>query len=88
MKVSVIVPDEYLGTVIGDLNSRRGQIQGQENRTGATQIDALVPLANMFGYATDLRSRTQGRGLFTMQFDHYEEVPKAIAEKVTGARKG
>ena len=67
MKVSVIVPDEYLGTVIGDLTSRRGQIQGQEARPGAQQVDALVPLANMFGYATDLRSNTQGRGQYTME---------------------
>ena len=67
MKVSVIVPDEYLGNVIGDLNSRRGQIQGQESRPGAMQIDALVPLANMFGYATDLRSSTQGRGQYSME---------------------
>ena len=82
MKVSVIVPDEYLGTVIGDLNSRRGQIQGQENRTGATQIDALVPLANMFGYATDLRSNTQGRGQYSMEPHSYEEMPKSIRDKI------
>ena len=67
MKVSVIVPDEYMGDVIGDLNSRRGQIQGFEARSGAQQIDAFVPLAEMFGYATDLRSRTQGRGQYTME---------------------
>ena len=82
MKVSVIVPDEYLGTVIGDLNSRRGQIQGQENRSGATQIDALVPLANMFGYATDLRSNTQGRGQYSMEPHSYEEMPKSIRDKI------
>ena len=88
MKVSVIGPDEYLGTVIGDLNSRRGQIQGQENRTGATQIDALVPLANMFGYATDLRSRTQGRGQYTMEPSHYIELPKSLQEKLIAKRGG
>ena len=86
MKVSVIVPDEYLGTVIGDLNSRRGQIQGQENRTGATQIDALVPLANMFGYATDLRSNTQGRGQYSMEPHSYEEMPKSIRDKIIETR--
>ena len=86
MKVSVIVPDDYLGNVIGDLNSRRGQIQGQESRPGATQIDALVPLANMFGYATDLRSSTQGRGQYTMEPSHYVEVPKSIGEKIIASR--
>ena len=86
MKVSVIVPDEYLGTVIGDLNSRRGQIQGQESRTGATQIDAHVPLANMFGYATDLRSNTQGRGQYSMEPSHYVEVPKSIRDKIIESR--
>nr|WP_326126722.1 elongation factor G [uncultured Oscillibacter sp.] len=86
MKVSVIVPDEYLGTVIGDLNSRRGQIQGQESRTGATQVDALVPLANMFGYATDLRSSTQGRGQYTMEPHSYVEIPKSIREKIVDER--
>ena len=86
MKVSVIVPDEYLGTVIGDLNSRRGQIQGQESRTGATQIDALVPLANMFGYATDLRSNTQGRGQYSMEPHSYVEMPKNIRDKIIESR--
>ncbi len=86
MKVSVIVPDDYMGTVIGDLNSRRGQIQGQESRPGATQIDALVPLANMFGYATDLRSNTQGRGQYSMEPHSYVEIPKSIAEKIVTAR--
>ena len=86
MKVSVIVPDEYLGNVIGDLNSRRGQIQGQENRTGAVQVDALVPLANMFGYATDLRSSTQGRGQYSMEPHSYVEIPKSIAEKIIAER--
>ncbi len=86
MKVSVIAPDEYLGNVIGDLNSRRGQIQGQESRPGATQIDALVPLANMFGYATDLRSSTQGRGQYSMEPHSYVEIPKSIAEKIIAQR--
>ena len=86
MKVSVIVPDEYLGNVIGDLNSRRGQIQGQEARTGAMQIDALVPLANMFGYATDLRSATQGRGQYSMEPHSYVEIPKSIADKIIAER--
>ena len=86
MKVSVIVPDEYLGNVIGDLNSRRGQIQGQENRPGAVQVDALVPLGEMFGYATDLRSRTQGRGQYTMEPHSYVEIPKNIAEKIVAQR--
>ena len=82
MKTSVIVPDEYIGDVIGDINSRRGMIQGQEVRTGATQIDAFIPLSNMFGYATSLRSRTQGRGQYVMEPSHYSEVPKNIAEKL------
>ncbi|MFZ5816935.1 MAG: elongation factor G [Bacillota bacterium] len=88
MKVEVVVPEDYMGDVIGDLNSRRGRIEGMEARAGAQVIRAQVPLAEMFGYATDLRSRTQGRGTYTMQFDHYEEVPqnvaKAIVEKAQG----
>ncbi len=88
MKVSVIVPDEYTGDVIGDLNSRRGQIQGMEARSGAQQIDAFVPLAEMFGYATDLRSRTQGRGQYTMEPSHYVEIPKSIQEKLVDQRRG
>ena len=88
MKVSVIVPDEYMGDVIGDLNSRRGQIQGMEARSGAQQIDAFVPLAEMFGYATDLRSRTQGRGQYTMEPSHYVEIPKSIQEKIVDQRHG
>ncbi len=86
MKVSVIVPDEYMGDVIGDLNSRRGQIQGFEARSGAQQIDAFVPLAEMFGYATDLRSCTQGRGQYTMEPAHYIEIPKNIQEKIINQR--
>ena len=86
MKVSVIVPEEYMGDVIGDLNSRRGQIQGMEARSGAQQIDAFVPLSEMFGYATDLRSRTQGRGQYTMEPSHYTEVPKSIQEKIIAGK--
>ena len=86
MKVAVIVPDDYLGTVIGDLSSRRGQIQGQEARSGSIQVDALVPLSEMFGYTSDLRSNTQGRGQYTMEPHSYEEVPKSIAEKIMANR--
>ena len=86
MKVDVIVPEDYMGDVIGDLNSRRGQIQGMEARSGAQQIDALVPLSEMFGYATDLRSRTQGRGQYSMEPHSYVEVPKNIAEKIIAQR--
>jgi len=82
MKVDVVVPEVYMGDVMGDLNSRRGRIEGMESRAGAQVITAKVPLANMFGYATELRSRTQGRGVFTMQFSHYEEVPKNIQESI------
>jgi len=82
MKVDVVVPEIYMGDVMGDLNSRRGRIEGMESRAGAQVITANVPLASMFGYATELRSRTQGRGVFTMQFSHYEEVPKYIQESV------
>ncbi|MBQ8182127.1 MAG: elongation factor G, partial [Ruminococcus sp.] len=87
MKVAVIVPDDYTGTVIGDLSSRRGQIQGQETRTGTVQVDALVPLSEMFGYTSDLRSNTQGRGQYTMEPHSYLEVPKNIAEKIMTSRK-
>ena len=87
MKVSVTVPDEYTGTVIGDLSSRRGQIQGQETRTGTVQVDALVPLSEMFGYTSDLRSNTQGRGQYAMEPHSYQEVPKNIAEKIMTDRK-
>ncbi|WP_177522822.1 elongation factor G [Candidatus Allofournierella excrementavium] len=87
MKVAVIVPDEYMGDVIGDLNSRRGQIQGMEALTGSQQINAFVPLSNMFGYSTDLRSKTQGRGQYSMEPSHYAEVPKNIAESIMAGRK-
>ncbi|MGI6193426.1 MAG: elongation factor G [Christensenellales bacterium] len=84
MRVEINVPDEYLGDVIGNINARRGRINGMEERSGTQCVNAVVPLSEMFGYATDLRSRSQGRGNYTMQFDHYEEVPKNIMEKVTG----
>ena len=86
MKVSVITPEDYMGDVIGDLNSRRAQIQGFEDRSGAKQIDAFVPLSEMFGYATDLRSRTQGRGQYTMEPSHYVELPKSLQEKMRAHR--
>ena len=86
MKVSVTVPDDYMGDVIGDLNARRGTITGTEVRTGATQINAHVPLANMFGYATTLRSKTQGRGQYSMEPSHYAEVPKSISESIVSER--
>ena len=82
MKVQVIVPEEYLGNVMGDISSRRGKPMGQESRGNALAIDAMVPLAEMFGYVTSLRSNTQGRGQFTMVFEHYEEVPRNITEEI------
>jgi elongation factor G len=82
MKVEVVTPEDYTGSVIGDLNSRRGQIQGQDMRGNANVINAMVPLANMFGYVSNLRSMSQGRATFTMQFDHYAEVPRAVAEEI------
>ncbi|MFC4075420.1 elongation factor G [Salinithrix halophila] len=88
MKVEVIVPEEYMGDVMGDVNSRRGRVEGMDSRGGAQVIRAMVPLAEMFGYATTLRSRTQGRGVYSMQFDHYEEVPKNIAEEIISKASG
>ena len=88
MKVEVVTPEEYTGTVIGDLNSRRGQIQNQEMRGNANVVHAMVPLANMFGYVNNLRSATQGRANYTMQFDHYEQVPKAVEEEVKAKLQG
>ena len=82
MKVEVVTPEDYTGSVIGDLNSRRGQIQGQDRRGNANVVVAMVPLANMFGYVSNLRSMSQGRATFTMQFDHYEQVPSAVAEEI------
>ena len=87
MKVEVITPEEYMGDVIGDINGRRGRVEGMESRNGAQVINAFVPLANMFGYATDLRSNTQGRAVYSMQFDHYEPVPKNIAEEIISGRQ-
>ena len=88
MKVDVTVPEEYMGDVIGDINSRRGRIEGMEARSGAQVIHSFVPLSEMFGYATDLRSKTQGRGTYTMQVDHYEEVPKSISDEIVEKNKG
>ncbi|MEM9898741.1 MAG: hypothetical protein AAF742_05115, partial [Pseudomonadota bacterium] len=88
MKVEVVTPEEYTGTVIGDLNSRRGQIQEQEMRGNANVVHAMVPLANMFGYVNALRSSTQGRAQYTMQFDHYERVPQAVQEEVQAKLAG
>ena len=82
MKVDITVPDQYMGDVIGDINSRRGQINGMESRSGAQQISSFVPLSEMFGYATDLRSCTQGRGVYSMEPSHYVQVPKNVAEKL------
>jgi elongation factor G len=82
MRVEVVTPDEYMGDVIGDLNSRRGQVTGMDSRGNARVIDAMVPLANMFGYVNTLRSMSQGRAQYTMHFDHYEQVPQAVADEV------
>src|SRR5262249_23917116 len=82
MRVEVVTPEEYMGDVIGDLNSRRGQISGMDTRGNARVIDAMVPLANMFGYVNTLRSMSQGRAQYTMHFDHYEQVPQAVADEV------
>ena len=86
MKVIVSVPETYMGDVIGDLNARRGQIQGMEERGGIQQITAMVPLSEMFGYSNDLRSKTQGRGQYSMEPSHYIEVPKSISEKIMSSR--
>ena len=86
MKVEIVTPEDYFGDLMGNVSSRRGTIQGTEDGNGSKVIDAQIPLSDMFGYATDLRSRTQGRGQYTMQFDHYEEVPKSVAEKIIGER--
>jgi elongation factor G len=88
MAVEVVVPEEYMGDVIGDLNSRRGRIEGMELRGTSQIIKSSVPLSEMFGYATDLRSRTQGRGSFTMHFGRYEEVPAALAEEIVSRVQG
>ena len=86
MKVTVTTPDDYMGDVIGDINSRRGQIQSMEPVSGAQQITCFVPLGEMFGYATELRSRTQGRGVYSMEPSHFAEVPKSIQEQIIAAR--
>ena len=88
MSIEIVVPDDYLGEVLGDINSRRGRIDGMTTRNGVHIINALVPLSEMFGYATDLRSKTQGRGTYTMEFDHYEEVPRNVAEAIISSKKG
>ncbi|AFY74441.1 translation elongation factor EF-G [Synechococcus sp. PCC 7502] len=87
MKVEVEVPEDFIGTIIGDLNSRRGQIEGQASEQGIAKVSSKVPLAQMFGYATDIRSKTQGRGVFTMEFSHYEEVPRNVAEAIIAKSK-
>lgn len=86
MKVEITTPDEYLGDVMGDVSSRRGKIDGMNPKNGVHILDAFIPLAEMFGYATDLRSKTQGRATYSMQFDHYEQVPNSISEEVIGKR--
>ena len=86
MKVAVVVPDDYIGNVIGDLNSRRGLVGDQESMNGTTRINAEVPLAQMFGYATDLRSKTQGRGQYVMEPSHYAQVPKSVADEIISGR--
>ena len=88
MKVEVVMPEEYMGDVMGDITSRRGRIEGMEGHTGSQHIKASIPLSGMFGYATDLRSKTQGRGTFSMEFDHYEQAPKSITEKALGRTTG
>ena len=89
MKVEVEVPEDYMGNVIGDLNTRRGQIESQSTERGnLPKVTSKVPLASMFGYATDIRSKTQGRGTFTMEFSHYEEVPRSVAETIIAKSKG
>ncbi|MBL1431775.1 MAG: elongation factor G, partial [Robiginitomaculum sp.] len=88
MKVEVVTPEDYTGSVIGDLNSRRGQIQDQEVRGTANVVNAMVPLANMFGYVNNLRSMSQGRAQYSMEFDHYQPVPKAVAEEVIAKHAG
>ena len=86
MRVEIVLPEEYLGDVMGNVSSRRGNLLGMETVNGSQEIKAEIPLSEMFGYATDLRSRTQGRGQYTMTFDHYAEVPRSVAEKIIGER--
>ena len=87
MKVEVLVPEDYLGDILGNLTARRGHVSGMEMRNGTQVIDAIAPLSEMFGYATDLRSRTQGRGTFTMQFAHYEQAPASVCEKMINTKR-
>jgi len=86
MKVEVTVPEEYMGDVIGDINSRRGRMEGMTSQSGTQVIDSFVPLSEMSGYATDLRSKTQGRGVYSMEPSHYEEVPKSVLEGIVNSR--
>ena len=86
MRVEVTVPEEYMGDVIGDVNSRRGRMEGMDTRAGNQIIRAFIPLSEMFGYATDLRSKTQGRGTYAMEPSHYEEVPKSVLEQIVASR--
>jgi elongation factor G len=88
MSVEIVVPEEYMGDVLGDCSAKRGRIEKLDVRAGAQVIDAVIPLSEMFGYSTDLRNRTQGRGVFTMQFSHYEETPKSVAARIVGIRGG
>ena len=86
MKVEITVPEEYMGDVIGDINARRGRMEGMEPNDGMEEIHAFIPLSEMFGYATDLRSKTQGRGSYSMEPSHYEEVPKSVHDQIVAAR--
>jgi elongation factor G len=88
MRVEVVIPEEYMGDIMGDVTSRRGRVEGMEARGNAQVVKAMIPLSEMFGYATSLRSRTQGRGTYSMHFDHYEEVPKSIAEEIVKKANG
>ena len=88
MSVEVVIPEEYMGDIMGNITARRGRVEGMEARGNAQVVRAMVPLSEMFGYATTLRSNTQGRGVFSMTFDHYEEVPKSIAEEIIKKNKG
>jgi elongation factor G len=88
MKVEIVTPEEYVGSITGDMNSRRGRIEHIEHRLGAQVITTFVPLAEMFGYATDMRSMTQGRATYTMHFSHYEQVPKSVSEAIVAGYQG
>ena len=88
MKVEIVIPEEYLGDIMGDVTSRRGRVEGMDARGNAQVVRSMVPLSEMFGYATNLRSNTQGRGVFSMHFDHYAEVPKSISEEIIKKNKG